>query len=202
MKILRNTATALLVSTRVIALISALPLSALAAQGDSHDNHAAHQHGLAQLLIMKDAAALQLELHSPAANMLGFEHIARTPEQQAAVVALRNRLMAAQSLFVFTGNTCVLQEVNVDTAVLQQDVAAAQHEHEADHQHDDSNEKSDHGDITAIYRYQCATVDKLESVDVQLLTYFSGIVELQAQSLVDGQQQANTLTQNVRVISY
>ena len=50
-----------------------------------HWDNKPHAHGLVELHGVLDGSVLILELESPAVNFLGFEHLARTAEEQARV---------------------------------------------------------------------------------------------------------------------
>lgn len=49
------------------------------------DNPGSHQHGHAELQLAMSGQQVELLFVSPAQNLLGFEHEARTPEQKKAV---------------------------------------------------------------------------------------------------------------------
>lgn len=73
-------------------LLLALVLLPFAAQAhDDHDHDHAHgslgkhEHGVAQLNVALDGKTLELELDSPAMNLVGFEHAASTDADKAAV---------------------------------------------------------------------------------------------------------------------
>lgn len=180
---------------------------------NSHsDRHGVHQHGVAQLLVIKELTDLQLELRSPAANLLGFEHVAQTREERAAVAVTRQKLMKAQALFVFDSDNCKLQHVKIDTAAVDESTVEHRHHPEtAVTDHGDITDDSDvtghggiadHGDIVAVYRYQCQQNAKIESLGIEMLVQFPGITMLEVQAMVDGQQQAMSLDKKNRIINF
>lgn len=80
-------------------LLLALVLLPFAAQAhDDHDHDHAHgslgkhEHGVAQLNVALDGKTLELELDSPAMNLVGFEHAASTDADKAAVAKARAQL--------------------------------------------------------------------------------------------------------------
>ena len=62
--------------TKLVLAIAMLPGLA-AAQSEQHD---AHFHGLAELMVVAEDNTLELEFTSPAMSIVGFEHPASTPE--------------------------------------------------------------------------------------------------------------------------
>jgi hypothetical protein len=59
----------------------------------------AHEHGVARLNLAVAGNSLTIELFSPAANIVGFEHHPRTQAQKDQVKEARKTLEAAQTLF-------------------------------------------------------------------------------------------------------
>jgi len=57
--------------------------------------HSAHLHGHAELTLALEGRALEINLASPAANIVGFEHKATSSEQLrgGAVLVFRGRLL-------------------------------------------------------------------------------------------------------------
>jgi hypothetical protein len=64
-----------------------------------HRRHEAHEHGVAHLNVAVEGSDLIIELFSPAANIVGFEHHPRTQAQKDQVKEARKKLEAAQPLF-------------------------------------------------------------------------------------------------------
>ncbi len=92
-------------------LLLALPFAllplAIAHAADEHDHehdheHAslgAHEHGVGRLNAVLDGQALELELDSPAMNLVGFEHPATSAADKAKVAAVRKQLENPAALF-------------------------------------------------------------------------------------------------------
>lgn len=57
----------------------------MALSANASDNPGAHQHGHAELQVALDGNQIDLIFTSPAYNLLGFEHRARTDDQKALV---------------------------------------------------------------------------------------------------------------------
>jgi hypothetical protein len=86
----------------------------------------AHVHGRAVLEIAVDGGVVQLDLHSPLDNLLGFEHAPRTAQERRAVQAMAAKLHQADSLFVFTPSArCQLESTYLKSAALSPDLLTA-----------------------------------------------------------------------------
>ena len=82
-------------------LLLALPFAllplAIAHAADEHDHDhdhehgslGAHEHGVGRLNAALDGQTLELELESPAMNLVGFEHVATSDADKAKVAAAR-----------------------------------------------------------------------------------------------------------------
>lgn len=83
----------------------------------------AHVHGRAVLEIAVDSEMVQLDLHSPLDNLLGFEHAPRTGEERRAAQAMAAKLHQGDNLFVFTPSArCQLKSTHLKSAALSPDL--------------------------------------------------------------------------------
>jgi hypothetical protein len=153
------------------------------AEMDSSRHHEAHVHGIAELLVVLEGEQLDIELHSPAMNLLGFEHRASTPEQRTLVKNISETLANGDHLFSFGSAQCQLIDHDVNIRRLLD---------ESDH-----HEEHGHSDIEAHYRYRCEQPNTVDSLATLITTEFPGIESLQAQWIINGRQGAATLD-NIR----
>jgi hypothetical protein len=170
--------------------------------GDSHEHreHGAHVHGIAQLNVAVDGSALLIELDSPAANILGFEHAPRTDAQRAAVDDARVRLADGAALFrpsVDAG--CVLAEHEIDLTLGAEDAeheheAEQAHEHAAEHAHAHEGDAEVHSDIHAEYRFECEAPSALQALDLRLFEVFPATEQLRVQVITPAGQRAAELS--------
>lgn len=166
-------------------------------KGEIHSEHkgslSPHVHGNAELHIVLDASQLSLALHSPAMNLLGFEHNANSPEQQAMVESTRINLKNTNALFLLNGGGCTLNQQSTDfSAILKTDVNVRADNKQGSHEDHDLDNDS-HRDIEASYQYTCTKPDKLRSITVALHEVFTSIASLQIQWIVHSRQGAATL---------
>ena len=70
-----------LLSSVIIIVVTATGPLFSAIQAGEHHHHDAHVHGVAHLNVALEGNDLYIELTSPAANIVGFEHDPRTQNQ-------------------------------------------------------------------------------------------------------------------------
>jgi len=98
-------------------------------------HHDAHVNGIAHLNVAVEGTDIHMEFISPAANIVGFEHQPRTPEQKDGVRNAIEKLEDGSTLFILSpGAQCRLSKSSVKTDI----------EHDADHDADAEHEE-EHG---------------------------------------------------------
>ncbi|UQB77407.1 DUF2796 domain-containing protein [Pseudomonas shirazica] len=143
-----------------------LPLAVAHAHDDDHDHdHAhgtlgAHEHGVAKLNAVLDGNTLELELDSPAMNLVGFEHAANSDADKAKVAAVRQQLEQPLKLFGLPAATGCKEDQQELESPLFGDAP------KADDDGDDHEHSHQHSDIGAHYQLTCANPDKLAQVDL------------------------------------
>lgn len=170
-------------------------------------HHDQHVHGVGKLNVALDGNNLLIELNSPAANLVGFEHAPKTEEQTHALHDAAKLLEQGEKLFHLTQKAeCTLHEAHVEN-----DLAGTNHdEHQADtpHEHDDRHHDGHddkhgehdkehggvHSDFEATYHFVCAQPERLQAIKVQLFTHFKGFEELEVQLLTPKMQTGVELT--------
>ncbi|MDP3815245.1 DUF2796 domain-containing protein [Pseudomonas sp.] len=170
-----------------------LPLAAVHASEDDHEHaeHGSldtHEHGAAQLNLVLDGQALELELQSPAMNLLGFEHAAHSAADLVKVAAARRQLQEPQTLFGLTAGDCTVSQLELESALFAE---AKSDEHE---QHADDHE-SEHSDIHAHYQLECQKPDELKQLNLsELFKRFPATQKIQVQLIGPNGQQGLELT--------
>jgi hypothetical protein len=204
---------------KIRAMPSLLALSLVLAMGpvcagDKHDHHHhehrqhdSHVHGIAELNLALDGREMQIELDSPAANLVGFEHAPSSAADRAALDQAVAVLEQGERLFVFNRAAgCRLADVEIESELI--DGEHEGHKHHDEHDHD---EKSHHGhqhdgethaDIKAAYRFECDNPARLEQLDVELFRRFAGTERLNVQFVIDDKQGAAELTASDPVLRF
>ncbi|OII56370.1 zinc-binding protein [Pseudomonas putida] len=143
-----------------------LPLAVAQAHDDDHDHdHAhgtlgAHEHGVAKLNAVLDGNTLELELDSPAMNLVGFEHAANSEADKAKVAAVRQQLEQPLKLFGLPAAAGCKEDQQELESPLFGDAP------KADDDDDKHEHQQQHSDIGAHYQLTCANPDKLTQVDL------------------------------------
>lgn len=157
--------------TRLLFSLSLLPIPVVTAGNHDHHHHDAHIHGEARLQMVMEHDALEMELQTPAQDIVGFEHAAAHDEERQQVADAIARLEAGNKLFRFEGTACALQEAK-----------AEQH-----------TSKGGHVEFHSHYRFRCEQPDELRHIDVQLANRFNGITRIHAQWIFGSHQGTRTL---------
>jgi hypothetical protein len=161
----------------------------------------AHVHGLSELTIAMDTKTIELQLISPAMNLVGFEYKASSKQDIATVKQAELLLEQQDSLFLIAGGDCEHLSTSIDSSDLlesnnhhdDQDDHEKHHDHddhEKHHDHDDHEKHDDHGkhddhsehdqgethsEMVASYSFTCKDTSKLSSIKVALFAFFPGI---------------------------
>jgi len=202
----------------VIFLCSCVTTMSTAQTTRQHDSHA---HGVAQLNIVQEGAELAIELISPAANIVGFEHAPSTDEQKAAVAKAEESLTDADTLFTLPEQAnCRTEHVHVESELLEEnhDEHADEEHHDDEHAHeehhdDEHADEEHHDDEHALeedhdehehqeevhsefhveYELKCDDVENLTKIQVNIFEIFPATETLNVQLLTPNQQTALTL---------
>ncbi len=117
--------------------------------GEYGAGQGSHVHGSASLQIVLERSVLEIQLSSPAVNLLGFEGPANSAEKRSSVESVRRKLEQPAGLFLVPGSGCQLREEGLSISGLpvvhdDDEHEAAEHHHEEGH-HDDDDHHDDEG---------------------------------------------------------
>jgi hypothetical protein len=180
-------------------LLLALPFAllplAVAHAADEHDHDhehgslGAHEHGVGRLNAALDGQTLELELDSPAMNLVGFEHAATTDADKAKVAAVRAQLekpVALFSLAIAAG--CVVASQELESPLFGDKPEADDEDAKDEHHHD-------HSEIHAHYQFTCATPGALKTLDLaNIFNAFPATQKIQVQLIGPSGQQGVEVT--------
>ena len=147
-----------------------LPLAVAHAHDDHDHDHAhgtlgAHEHGVAKLNVVLDGNTLELELDSPAMNIVGFEHAATSDADKKTVAAARAVLEKPETLFSLPAAAgCSLSENEVRSPLFGN--AEADHDHDHDEHADGDEHHHEHSDVDADYSFTCKQPGELKTLDL------------------------------------
>ena len=195
----------------MLALPFALLPLAVAHAADEHDHDhehgslGAHEHGVGRLNAVLDGQALELELDSPAMNLVGFEHAATSAADKAKVAAARKQLENPLALFnppKAAGCVISTQELN---SPLFGDKPEADHDDDDDHDAKDGAHEHhhDHSEIHAHYQFTCATPTALSNLDLtQVFKTFPATQKIQVQLIGPSGQQGVEATPQAATLKF
>jgi len=201
----------------VLTLALAAPLMLIApwaSAGDDHDHEhrqqEAHVHGIAALNLALEGKELQLELDSPAANIVGFEHAPSSDEDQAAMDKAVATLENGGALFRFNDEAgCRMQTATVTSELIEDEHKGAHDHDEHDHEDGETNDHDEHdhdgephADILAAYQFECDSPNKLVRLTVGLFQAFTGMEEIKVQYVIENKQGAAELTAKDQVVKF
>ncbi len=200
-----------ILSAGILAFAIMLTAVSSRTQAGEKRHHDAHVHGVAHLNAAVEGTRLHLEFSSPAANIVGFEHEPRTPEQKDGVRNAIEKLEDGSKLFILSSEAqCRLSKSSVKTDI-EHDAdhdadAEHKHEHEKDAHHgkdedhdkahhaENEDEHARHSEFHSEYRFVCKNPGKLSQMDVMLIKSFPGIEHIEVQLLTETKQSAQELT--------
>ncbi len=198
-------------------LLLALPFAllplAIAHAADEHDHDhehgslGAHEHGVGRLNAVLDGQALELELDSPAMNLVGFEHVATTAADKAKVAAARKQLENPAALFNLPkAASCVVSSQELNSPLFG-DKPEADHDDDDDHDHDAKDgaheHHHDHSEIHAHYQFTCATPTALSNLDLtQVFKTFPATKKIQVQLIGPSGQQGVDATATAATLKF
>ena len=183
----------------------------------------AHQHGHGSLNIAIEGSTLWIELETPGADIVGFEHPARSDDDKAAIENARGRLSDPIGMFGIPAQaSCTLVEVLVEPVGYELGADDDRHvEHDAHEDHDEhaedahedhdehaedahdehdeheeahEDEKESHAEFHAEYRLQCADPAAIASLTLTYFDVFPGAEELEVNLITDDGQSRQEIT--------
>lgn len=167
----------------------------------------AHVHGLSEMTVAIDTHALEIEIKSPAINLVGFEHTAETKEDITIVKAAELLLNKHNALFSFSGGHCEFLNKSIDvSSIINTDVDIDNHtEKEHDHDHEHEHEQAqptniNHSEVIANYAYRCEKTSDLSAITVTVFDVFPDLKKMKTMWISETQQGAVTLNTTHRVL--
>ena len=181
-------------------------------QDQEHRQHDAHVHGIATLNLALEGQEVHVELDSPAANIVGFEHAPSSEDDHAALEKAVATLKDGDRLFRFNNDAgCRMEKANVTSALLDEEHDEHADTHSDDHDHEEEggvthekheDEGDTHSEIKAAYHFECDQPGKLMQLIVELFEAFPGTEKLNVQYVIESKQGAAELTTAGHVLKF
>ena len=175
--------------------------------GASAAAQSTHVHGQGQVGMAIDQNLISMTLESPGADIVGFEHEARTAEEKTVVTEALKQLSDPMFVIQLPANaSCKVVQASSEVTSENGDEGHADHEEHEDHEdhekhgdhdeheghadheeheehadHDDheKHENEAHGSFIAEYQLECATIAAIDSIKFVYFDHFRN-----AQSLI------------------
>ena len=158
--------------------------------------HASHVHGLAEMTIIIENDRLEIEVKSPAINLVGFEHKASTQKHIAAVNKAELLLDNPRKIFSFTGGHCKLINKSLDLSHI-----IKTHHHSEKEYVKSINKHDNHSGVMAHYYDHCEKTSALSAITVTLFDQFPSLQKVYVMWATENQQGAITLSATNKVIN-
>jgi hypothetical protein len=181
-------------------------LSAISTPLHAENGHV-HEHGVSRMDVALAGSILQITLHGPGHNFVGFEHEAQTKEERQSVQAAEAALNDAAGLFALPSAAgCVAGRTSVSLPAQGDHDTAHEHgNHGHDHDHDRNHGhdglEHEHSDWRAEYTFECTRPGDLNRIEVQVFAAFPQTQEIRFQLLAPASQSGGTLNSADTVIA-
>ncbi|MHC8388696.1 DUF2796 domain-containing protein [Pseudomonas sp. MDT2-39-1] len=160
-----------------------------------HGSLGAHEHGVGRLNAALDGQTLELELESPAMNLVGFEHAATTDADKAKVAAVRAQLEKPLVLFnLLKAAGCVVATQELESPLFGDKPDADDDKDEHHH---------DHSEIHAHYQFSCSAPGALKTLDLaNIFNTFPATQKIQVQLISPSGQQGVEVTAKAAALKF
>ncbi|EJM66986.1 Protein of unknown function (DUF2796) [Pseudomonas sp. GM50] len=169
---------------------------------DEHGSLSAHEHGVGRLNAALDGQTLELELESPAMNLVGFEHAATSDADKAKVAAVRTQLEKPLVLFNLPKAAgCVVATQELESPLFGDKPDADDDHDEADK--DGHEHHHDHSEIHAHYQLSCSAPGALKTLDLaNIFNTFPATQKIQVQLISPSGQQGIEVTAKAAALKF
>ena len=140
---------------------------------EGHREVGAHEHGRGTLNIAVEGNKVTMELEVPGVDIVGFERIAKTAREKAAVEKAKVQLSAPLSLFVPPASAaCWVTEAKVEVGGHDHDAKTAAKGAKA------PAKSAGHSEFHAQYALECAAPANLTAIEFSYFRAFAGAQKL------------------------
>ena len=149
--------------------------------------HKAHVHGEGKFTLAVEGRIVEMEMEIPADDIVGFEHMPKTPEQKKAVKTAEKKLKEATEMVLLPEKAqCRATSVEVESPLTKHDEKHDEKHHKKGHHHD-HDDKESHSEFHITYKFKCDVPKHLSQVTVNLFSAFPSLKELEGQAVtMDG----------------
>src|SRR5258708_8478079 len=176
---------------RPAAVLLALGLACAAgspAIADEFRSRGVHEDGSATVDIAVQDGTLDIALHSPAINVIGFEHAPRSADEKSAVAQANRVFTSPRELFLIpVGAACTSTTVTLLPIAYERD-------------REDGTPNAPHADYDVSYPFHCAHSAQLRRIDIRFFEQLKSMRKIVANVVTPALQAQSLLTpDNTRV---
>ncbi|MDR1311888.1 MAG: DUF2796 domain-containing protein [Burkholderiaceae bacterium] len=175
--------------------------------------HEAHEHGAAKIDLAIEGQEVEIELETPLANVISFEHAPRTPSQEKEIRAMAAIMHTNKTLFSFPDKAgCVLEKVSLKSDVISRDLLAPPSSSggkatqsasvSPKKTKDKKDDDDEHADLDAEFAYRCQNPQALTYIRTGLFKSFPRLKRVDMQIAGPKGQRAARLTPRSNVIKW
>jgi hypothetical protein len=173
--------------------------------GSSAFAHEAHEHGVAHMNLAVEGQKVEIELETPLANVLSFEHAPETDAQKKEVRDMAVVMQKADALFIFPAEAqCRVEKVFLESKAISNDLLAPNASGHTEKAH--GGEKKDgeetHADLDVEISFLCLHPEKVNSVTVNLFSAFPSLQEVEVQLVTPKGQKAAEATPTSNILRW
>ena len=159
-----------------------------------------HQHGHGTLNLAVEGQSLQMEMEVPGADIVGFEHEAKTAEDQAKIETAKETLAQPLALFTLPNAAgCKVTSAKIAVAAESESDHDA-HDHELGHDADSNEHEAEHSAFHAEYALSCANVAAITTIAFPYFKTFPNSDELAVTLITEKSQKVFEVNRGHTVI--
>jgi hypothetical protein len=172
----------------LLGALAAAPAPAAAQQQDEPQRQlGAHTHGAGKMGIAIERRTLEIELEAPGSDIVGFEHAARTPEQNKATAEARALLAKPLALIKLP------EAAGCKVASAKVKLVGGGRDHGHGHGHSHGKQSSTtaaepHSEFHAEYKLTCAKPELIQSIEFDYFKIFPRAEQLDVTIIGDKRQ--------------
>ena len=155
----------------------------------------AHVHGQGQVGMAIDQNLISMTLESPGADIVGFEHEARTAEEKTAVTEVLKQL--SNPMFVIQlpeSASCKVIQASSEVTSKNGDDSHADHEDHNEH------ESEAHGSFIAEYQLECANVAVIDFITFVYFGHFRNAQSLMVVLIDKNGQHRHKINRDIPIL--
>lgn len=138
----------------------------------------AHEHGVSEVQIAVEGNAVDIMLHAPGVDVVGFEYKPTSDADKAAVAAAIDMLRQADRVIALDpAADCVLETTGAELH--------SAGDADSDHDHDHEEVEAGHREFEAHYHYVCASAASLNTISFTFFDSFPNAVEIIVEFVTD-----------------